>query len=523
VDSYKLLFYKNELKSFLGKGYLNFLRLFAILFLTIFALAFANAGYNYLKVKMSNPFTNWVTIDLAVKYISDAKKSSLIKYFDTPKNLAQFRLKENDKPSGFDINNSAFKAADGKSYSFKGRTIDSDDDLLKVIVATDNIVNSFIDLADPPIIDSKNLYNIIVTEKLIEELGYENSTKKLRIRFYHRDKNDVTSYDANIWVDIIAIVESLPNETEFVLTPNLYNALNNDSEYINDFIDSDSDRGNLITVISEVKSESQFDKLISTYLDTLRYDVELLSEFPISESEVPNIFNVYLKDDQYNNLEFADLFRKINAENSDLFKFHYFNLNKTSRLESINRPYYYAFNFDELSKIRAFRDSLDTKFDARVDMNQVESKENFSFVSAITLALSAILFLLGLCVVIVYLMNLLKSHIEKISRNLGTYKAFGLNNSILINIYLLEIFTLLLGGIILSYLSIWLLNKLNIINYILSFLVEGIDISQFDLVLNNFWIHFAIFTINVITLIFAYFSLKKLLDKTPGDLIYNRN
>lgn len=537
--SYQYLFFKNELKTLLGNKGLNFFRLFLILFLTLFALAFAEGSNKYLKKKMSNPFTNWVTVAIDVNYITDKNKKDLIEFFNSKKNLKSFNLKDY---FGFVINTEQLKNRKGKPISIRGRTVSPENSLVKSLLSLKNVY--YVNLKDTtnglyenwP---SQNYYDLIVNESFINKMGYtlEDSLLKVNLNSSSMAISDSNMVDIDIWLNIFAVVKNLPNDCDFIYTPNLYNASfynklgfnpNNEigvkySEFIS------KSKGNIFRVLSKEKDKTVF-------LENLKNDIDSLKQFLAADRhQEQRQFKVSKNDFLYEykivfnhskrlyNYEFKEIFNRLKEERNNYYHNHLVKFDTNHKVEITHKPYYYAFNFKELNKIRPFKNLLKKKFGAKVEMSKVESAENFSFVSALTKALSIILLILGLCVVIIYLINLLKNHIERIAVNLGTIKAFGLSNSSLISIYLLEVTVLLGTGIAMVYLCIFLLNKFNIVGYFLMLFVSGIDMASFDINLSNNWIYLAITIIILLSLFTAFYSLKLLLGRTPGDLIYNRN
>ena len=154
-----------------------------------------------------------------------------------------------------------------------------------------------------------------------------------------------------------------------------------------------------------------------------------------------------------------------------------------------------------------------------VDIAKVKEKENFMFLSGITSIISFILILFATVSVTLFIYNLLKMHLLKVKMNIGTFKAFGLSNHAASNIYFIIIVRFLVISLALSLLLAFgfgfLLDK--ILPYIQN--LESGE-SYFKL-----WYHFTWITVGLIlitTLTVSWFTIRNILSKTPGDLIYNR-
>lgn len=183
----------------------------------------------------------------------------------------------------------------------------------------------------------------------------------------------------------------------------------------------------------------------------------------------------------------------------------------TGDFSDIASPHYLSFNFTELTKVREFSEVLRKNYGVEISMDQVESKENFAVVSTLTSSIAAILLGFSILSIVFYVNSLLRTHLEKIKMNLGTFKAFGLNNHVLISSY---------TKIILSFV---------VIAIVFAVIICGIYSLIEPMVMRNNY--FDIFNLKVLgALIVIVFTavytsrrtISRTLMKTPGDLIYNR-
>ena len=112
-----------------------------------------------------------------------------------------------------------------------------------------------------------------------------------------------------------------------------------------------------------------------------------------------------------------------------------------------------------------------------------------------------------------FINSLLKVHLERIKPNLGTFKAFGLSNQFLTNAYL---------RIIIAFIS--KASGLAIVGIISVFLIDWlITGGQTNFDFNNKWILFAVLALVFISLLFSKRTIDKILEETPGNLIYGRD
>ncbi|MCA1764545.1 MAG: hypothetical protein LC664_16355, partial [Flavobacteriales bacterium] len=146
-----------------------------------------------------------------------------------------------------------------------------------------------------------------------------------------------------------------------------------------------------------------------------------------------------------------------------------------------------------------------------IDTRQVEVKENFALVSSLTWTISVILLAFGVLSIILFVNNLLRTHLFKVRTNLGTFKAFGLSNSFLNTIYLKIISVFLFIAILIAFLLA------GIVDLIEHFIYEE---SRFNII--SPWVLVAILLLVVVSLFISFRTSKRILGDTPGNLIYNR-
>lgn len=521
-EDYKWLFFRNEFFALIGKSYNRFSRLLVILFITFLALSFAKGSYNYLSDKMNDPFTNWVNVPIETDMYR-TKRDSLKKFFKSEENRKDFQL---NSITGYVIDNPFFYSKNNVLVAQRGRTIAPGSELLAKILGSENVLW----IKDKSLVNNKDLnsdyfYDIIVTEEFLNRLDYKLVDEVLKVRSeYQENKID-------IWLNVLAVVKNIPNESQLLFFPNLFNSIyklstykDDDTKMFRQFFDDES--GNQFQMLSSEPNLEKFENDLIANLDSLANKVDRGSteqkEFVITKTQKLYLYKVFFNDGFYNNNQLVSLHKQLNKILPETFNHHYLPFNKYNTQEKIFKPYYFAFNFNKLDNIRKFKNFMKNRYQIEVEMSQVESKENFAFVSALTLTISFVLFTLGLMSIIIYLVNLLKTHLNSIKTNLGTYKAFGLNNNTLQSIYIKIILSILAIGVIITFIVLIILQQTGIVELLLSSVMTGLDHTINCLSVFNFWNLFAIILVIGITMYIAFSSINKILSKTPGDLIYGR-
>lgn len=498
-SDFLLLFFTNEYKTLVGKSNKRVLALFTILLLTFLALAFAIGSIEYLGKRMNNPFTNWV--DMPVLYKYQDMVPQIRNYFDDEVNKGEYNLKNITEYSKFSPE--FYDQKSGELYFVTGITLNPRSEIISKVLENNRRA------ADTLLDENNNLKEqfydgVFVTRRMLKDLGYENISEQKKIMI---DEEGQIRFQP-----IIAIVDELPGLSGFACTPRLYNWMSSSWEHTN-CIDIRG-KTNFFYFLTNINKKDSLKKELIGRLPGVKIAAinqdkfQFNSTFPLYRYKI--MFN-----DRYDSEELNKLFLKIKAilevEDNRVFWFPDWQCKKDAQFDEIDNPYYLAFNFNELGKVRAFKEFMLQDFGVEISMNQVEAKENFSVISNLTWIISSGLFLFGTISILLYVQNLLKNHLERIKPNLGTVKAFGLKNEDLLTIY---------RNIILSFLSISILYAFTVTCLIVGF--EELISNESCLNIFNFRVLLAIILLLFVSYFIINNTIKKILSHTPGDLIYNR-
>jgi uncharacterized BrkB/YihY/UPF0761 family membrane protein len=149
-------------------------------------------------------------------------------------------------------------------------------------------------------------------------------------------------------------------------------------------------------------------------------------------------------------------------------------------------------------------------------MAQINAKENFNAVSTMGNILSWVIIVFAIVCIILFIVNLLQSYFQKVKRNLGTFKAFGISNRDLISVYVLIMAVIILAAIVMSVSATWLIQGFL---HLFGILKDG----MYDyLSLWSIKTFISIIVIVLAAIYTVYVVMRNLLKATPGDLIYDR-
>ena len=466
------LFAIPELKSIAGNRYRNLVVLVFMIMITLFAIGLGISSIEYLRVKMDNPFVKFIKIN--IPYEATISTTDI-------ENLKDSKIKTRYKFGEVsDAYLDYLTIISSTEQSLQSRCIKEEEELFQFIKSSSILVtnNTYANNVNGCVI-TEDVYNSLNT--LDKELGY------LKIK----------KYGTAFSIPICGVVKSLPDDIQIIITDKLF---------------------------SSIRSELVWDNKHDNHNNYLKIIVS--PEVPFNEPGFKEVNNEsFTEAKAFINLNVTnptELFNKIDLkiENKILREYELDRIPSDFNISNKKRDYL-TVSFYSLDSIKPFQEFMKKNFKLTIDMNTIESKENFKFFDKLSKMLSISLILFSIISISFFVTNIIISHIEKNKKNLGTLKAFGLSNSIIIAMYSLISGVIILFAFILGYLITILIGQ-----PILSLLYIATGLNTNDTSVNfqlySFVILVSIFTIIPILLVF--FKLKlNLKNSTPGDLIYERN
>lgn len=507
------VFYREESKELFGKKYINFFYLVLILIITFIAIGFANGSLKYLKKKMDDPFIKWV--DVEIPYTLANQIPDLIELLSADSLKQTFLYGDCDGYNQLTVY--FYHKESDYEKQFTGRTINPGNPILNSILSAKN------QFSGRPWKDEFDI-SLILTRKLLDDLGYNHENPSYLLMSYPIMNNKYIE----VPVPVTAIVNDLPGNNLFACTPYFYKKRNSRyfpfditaADYQQELIYfSEGNRSKASRISRDIFSFLIRDSLLNHFVDSLvlennsthnrGYNINYSFGAEVSEKELVSAFA--------SDLEAQDFFRPsgvIRIYNYDLSGFE-------------NEFYSYdnlSVNFTSLDRIREFSSFLFELKNLKIDMSQIESKENYNFVSKLTIFISGFLVIFSVISIILFLTNLIKVHINKIKSNLGTFKAFGLSNPVIVRIYSILSLRFLFFAILIALGISLLIGETGLFRFL--FRISGTltdeNSSYFDL-LTDIKTYIALAAIVMVSLIVLPWNIWKMLDKTPGDLIYKRD
>ena len=519
VKEYLKLLAQRESKVVLGKYYSNMWVLVIVFIATFVSIAFSNGSMTYLEEKMNDPFTNWVDIP------NDAESSQ----FDSFKSV----LEANDTRERFCIKNvqfdlyrslSLFKNDLSTSYYLRCRYFgDMHSDIVRAILAEDNIVNRCVVETSKL---SNNTPGIIMTQDAVERIGYSIDNLPAYVDYLAYNENAGELYGASLYneyflpmpLPLLAVVKRLPSNLDFIASSRLYSAMT-EPEFLFTLEEHPEYLENaLFSVAKDYKDTFEENIAALSSSDT----VPSLEVYAAPDGLLDNIrgwrddiiYQVYVGDGFVSSEEYyrvCECIKEICDKNAVKRIYPYADYNANSPTGA-----YLSVNFASLDSIRSFEKFAKDNYGVRVDMSLVNSKENFNAVSVMANILSWAMIIFSIICIVMFIVNMLQSYFQKVKRNMGTFKAFGINSAELIRVYVFIMLVIVIVAILIALGVSWIAE--------LTMPLFGV-VREGGFNYLSLWNEKTMWSIAIIvfsTVMTVCLVMNKLLKQTPGDLIYDR-
>ncbi len=518
-NNYFSLFVKREGKVVLGKSYSNLWLLVGVLTATFLAISFSNASLKYLRHKMDDPFINWVDIKNEFGQRNDFINLEAALNSDELKEEYHFRKHQADYIFNFYFCNGA-----GQNIKYPRIRFFQDfknNELVRSILDDDNVVGGW-KVADEDWEDyiNENTVGVVMTEEMMIQLGYKEAPSYI----YHyavAEYADEFGFDMLTGgytaspVPVLGVVKRLPGNVDMIANAYLYQQLMNQNDY--PFCMDNREYGETIRYyvpenVDVEKFKEHIAEVTEEYPD-LGCEISdwfWLDEIkPFRKGEFISIEPAYPDFEQLKAINAAVMEEYAGKDVHRIFDnaFGYYTSDQTS---------FISVHFEDLDKIREFEEFVHKEFGIRIEMSQINAKENFNAVSTMANILSWAIIIFAIVCIILFIVNLLQSYFQKVKRNLGTFKAFGMGNYELISVYTLIMAATILSSIIISLAAVWLAQGiLDVLNVTRDGIFGYLSLWSGKTVS-------AIVVIIFASVYTVYSVMYRLLRSTPGDLIYDR-
>lgn len=521
---YLRLFLYREGKVVLGKNYSNIWLLTAVMVATFLAIAFSNGSLIFLSDKMKDPFINWVDIknDNQNKAFSNLEVG-----LGDPVNSERFHYK--DFEYGYEFSYFFFGRNDHEHEYLRCRFFGQlNSELISAILNEDNVIDGQCVLSIDDIPESS--IGLIITEKALRSLGYENYPAYIDLYSYSTgaDRLGINTFEdrGRAPLPVLGVVKRLPGNVDIISSSRFYQQNWNDVHTFN--LNKESYASSLCYFVPADVNLFEFEDFLTSALQSntdVPFRIDDEGFYPEDQFSFKN--RIMIDGDEsyasYTRIVTDSLaipYDAIKAAN-DMILTQY-GKNDVHRLY----PYVYdkgysstgaylSVHFEDLNAIQEFQE-FTNQFGVEIEMSQINAKENFNSVRLMANVLSWAMIAFAIICIILFLVNLLQSYFQKVKRNIGTFKAFGISNNELIRVYMIIMLVLVTISTILSFTFVYTVQG---ILPVLGILKEG---SYNYLSLISLKTTCSVIIIFIASLYTVYRLMHNLLKSTPGDLIYDR-
>lgn len=505
-----ILFLEKEGKELRGKHNFNFFILVAIFAVAIFSIGFGGASIKYLQHKMDDPFINWIDIIVRQKISDKNSKLPLADFLNDSdqRDSIQFEAPEKNYLLNIDFHHQE----KGKNIQLQGRSINSHSSILPRILDESNVITRR--GANIPLKDDE--LGLIVTQGTLSDLGYKEIPAFIELALPY-DKETCLEIGLGGGINgsypvafpIIAIVKQLPGMNSFLFTKRFLQDCSASNKTSYDITDEENNH-TLIIVGAKSKIEA-----IDIQMKNSGYSANVTPYCETWNDELYAVSIESLGNESYDEViaEYNLLYKNLVNTYSSITRIYDF---QPIQSYSLDDPAYYSVQIKNLANIKFFQKRLYEKCGIKLEMTSVDQKNNFQFVQRMGNILSVCIILIAVLFICFFIYFMLSTHFQRIQRNLGTFKAFGISNSSLYYIYVVLLLRITIAAYAIAFAFAWVCNTgLNLITQI-ELGYKWIDVMV--------WQNLLLLILAIVAAIIAsYLVAKSKLQYTPGDLIYNRN
>lgn len=517
LKEHLLLLMQREGRVVLGRHAINLWLLTLVLIATFVAVAFSNGSLIFLSDKMNDPFTNWVNI---TNEFGSGRVDEL------REDLARPEIQTHYLFSDVQADNYGYMNMIGRKgiQQFKCRFFGSmQTGLVSMVLDEQNVVSH--GQINPQNIRDRSL-GFIITSKALENMGYSTDSIPPYIG-YAAYSSGADSLGLKMIEDfvcapvpVLAVVKRLPMNMDMIASRYFYEQQTNDMTHPFNMA-KESSQQKLCFFVK--KGVANFEEVASQVADRVLPDsLNKNIEFYTTEEELQSMLLSWMPGEVKTVYvdERAPTVLRVRMCEEILSHFSDLEVTRVYDYEVQDRPShafsFLSVNFVSLDSIRAFGNYASNNFGVSVEMSQVYSKENFNAVSVMANILSSAMIVFSIICIIIFIVNMLQSYFQKVKRNLGTFKAFGISSSELTMAYSLILAVIVVMAIVIALLFTWLLQLM---------LPELGIMKDGEYNYLSLWGMKTIWTIVVIaisTMLTVVVVLHQMLKHTPGDLIYDR-
>jgi hypothetical protein len=531
TDIFIAKFLVKETGELYGQKLENFKKIFYLFFILFLAGGFGWQSYRYIRNKLNDPFVKTMEVQNVNKvdvFVKQKVKEEIHDMLEKEEMLNKYKIKSINY---FEKDINFTFSSDFKTKDYYGRSIDYNSPLLKNILNVNNKISG-------SNFSSINDKGVILTKSLLSELKLspdEISTVTVLPK----------SVSDTLRIPVVAIVNKLPSGSEFILlnkyidhyswSPSqVYNFEMQDtvSIGIDGKLNPDMVKQKIIEIIKRSSYNTSLDveNMFMSSINAINpgHVFKIPVKTAINDSNI--LFNgksiVYLLQKElaaelnFSTANFYPAFEKFYSDLSD---------NSTLKGQSTNSI---ELTFDKLTRVykldKALEEWSDTVYKEIApegqqlvfgfELESITLRDILNIVGFLIFTFLLIITILSLVSIYTIIKVVFEKYFQKIDKNIGTFKAFGINIK---EIYQKVLVIFIIISLIFSFLAAIIAGEiislfLNITSLVTS-MNESVDLFNLFNIVPVILIVF----ISIAVLV-AYKAAFKIFDAWPGDIIYDR-
>ena len=521
------LLMRRESYVVMGRKAINLWLLVAVLFATFLAIAFSAGSMSYLDEKMNDPFTNWVNITRKGANLEAISKMKPILEADSTMEHFLFDNVRTEITESRDMVSITEKVPLFSIIFYE----DMHSDLIAAVLSPQNVIDDMAICVDS--IDERSM-GVVMTLDALQELGYNkenipafvdcHEVGEDTLGFHVLSRLEYGSAFFRAPLPLLAVVKRLPMNKEMLASKYLREQFRAHSL---NMTEEDYARKMRFFVPTSIGNFNK-DSLAKSVPDSLKNTLYV----GYAEERVQRRFSSW-KEGMIVSVEVGYPGTPLSVVNSVerdiLHRYAEKGVERVYDYRESNRAFersgrsgtdddVISVHFNRLDSIRSFEQFVKdvSESQLQIEMTQVNSKENFNSVSIMATILTLALLLFSIVSIIIFIVNMMQSYFQKVKRNLGTFKAFGISTMELIRVYVAIIVGIVLAALVMALTATW---TVELVLRLCGIVKEG---GAPHLILWNDNTLWAIAIILASTVVSVLVVMRRLLRQTPGNLIYDR-
>ena len=527
-NEHQRLLMRREGRVVMGQRAIGMWLLILVFTATFLSVAFSAGSLDYLDERMNDPYTFWLNVDRKQPSVNLGHIANNLQESGLPQHFL-FDDVETNLTTSLDIIGKNGSVGLFSTVIYENlRT-----DLIAKVLSDENVIKrngQAISIAHDSISDRS--LGVVMTKEALSDLGFDTDSIPsfvcLRASAPHADTLGFKLIEEKYVeapVPLLAVVRRLPMN-KAILTSKYMNSIYEYEEPFN--LSKEKYVRTLYFFVPDEVNNFEDGVMRCIQDSSLRQGASVSpTEIRIAERlrtwRPGRIMTVYFGKPATSNIVFKEVesyilehFKGMGVERVYNYGTDRDEYNAKEREKDKNIDNILSIHFSELDSIRAFEEYMKKKFGIQIEMSQVNSKENFSAVSNMANVLTMALILFSIISIIIFVVNMMQSYFQKVKRNLGTFKAFGISTNELIKVYITIIIGIVLLALGIALAFVWLIE-------LLLPLFGCLKDGEFSyLILWNMKTLWALVIILISTGVTVFWVMRHQLRRTPGDLVYDR-